>query len=156
VVFISRQQPAAKRAFLSSNEPKHNPHNLPQQQPRNASGIMGDYQFPMAGKEREALMDRSTNRMVGPPAAAEPSNPPPKASTPIDHAPAVYASQSTAIRDKAKAEGVSMTLLSSIAREKSKVAEERFTSESSDWRKWYAESLVWGYFCKFLTSCDTM
>ena len=102
---------------------------------------MGNYQFPMPEEHK-------ANGTVGPPAAAEAANLPLKANSADDDVPAGYLSQSTAIWNRVRAQGVSTSELSSITKEKSKIAEDRFSSESSDWRKWYAESLVWGYFCK--------
>lgn len=68
-------------------------------------------------------------------------------------APSAYVSQATILNDKAKEKGISETELASIALEKTTVSEARFQSESSDWRKWFAESSVWGYFCESYCSC---
>lgn len=53
------------------------------------------------------------------------------------------------MRDKAKNLGLDMRVFDAAVQEKRQIAENRFPSESDEWREWFGESLVWGSFCTF-------
>lgn len=53
------------------------------------------------------------------------------------------------MRAKAVLLGISPEHFESICMEKSKIAQSRFVAESQDWQAWFAESMVWSFFCEF-------
>ena len=59
-----------------------------------------------------------------------------------------YVSQAGAMRAKAVSQGLQSSVLDAFYDEKMKVANSRFSAETEDWRAWFAESTVWGKFCK--------
>ena len=69
-----------------------------------------------------------------------------------------YISQEPAMKSKVMNLDLEMWQFDTVFRDKIKVAENKFPSETGNWRKWFAESLVWGYFCKlyFFAFCVSM
>jgi hypothetical protein len=60
-----------------------------------------------------------------------------------------YASQAKLITSRAIELGLQMSDFQAIFNEKTKITRERFPGESSDWQAWFAESMVWGFYCKY-------
>jgi hypothetical protein len=59
-----------------------------------------------------------------------------------------YASQAKLITSKAFNLQLQMNDFQTIFKEKTRIAENRFPRESPDWQAWFAESMVWGFYCK--------
>ena len=62
--------------------------------------------------------------------------------------PTAYASQAKLITSKAFNLQLQMNNFQSIFKEKTRIAEDRFPGESPDWQAWFAESMVWAFYCK--------
>ena len=59
-----------------------------------------------------------------------------------------YASQAKLITSKAAKLQLQMNDFQAIFKEKRRTAEDRFPGENPDWQAWFAELMVWGFYCK--------
>lgn len=62
------------------------------------------------------------------------------------------ASMHRLIDDELLSLGIDKGIYRKATEEKRQIVENKFPSESDEWLEWYAESLVWGCFCKLLWS----
>jgi hypothetical protein len=66
----------------------------------------------------------------------------------------LYSSQAKLITSKAANLQLQMNNFQTIFKEKIRIAENRFPGESQDWQTWYAECMVWSFYCTYyIRSC---
>jgi len=63
-----------------------------------------------------------------------------------------YVSQWRLIKSNADKMGLDMSEVRNIMSEKDDIANTRFPDERDGWQAWFAESLVWSFYCEFSLS----